>query len=170
MDHKINSLRGLLIDELRDLYDAENQLLKALPKMAEAATNVDLKQGFNFHLAQTRGHVDRLESAFRQLAESPKGKTCLAMKGLIAESDEAIKAKEPETVRDAHLIGAAQRVEHYEMAGYGTARAFAKTIGETGIADLLQATLDEEGDTDKKLTLLAETINAAALEANFGRS
>lgn len=160
--HKIKSLRGLLIDELRDLYDAENQLLKALPKMAEAATNVDLKQGFTYHLTQTRTHVDRLESAFRRLAESPKGKTCKAMKGLIAEGSEAISTAEAEPIRDAHLIGAAQRVEHYEMAGYGTARAFAKIIGENEIAALLQATLNEEGDTDKKLTLLSETVNAAA--------
>jgi ferritin-like metal-binding protein YciE len=161
----LKSLRDLLVDELRDLHNAENQLLKALPKMAKAAAHEELKEGFEEHLEQTRGHVDRLDRCFKILGENAKGKTCHAMKGLVEEGDEAIQNDAPDAIRDAQLIGAAQRVEHYEIAAYGTARAFAQTLGETKIADLLQETLDEEGDTDKKLTALAETINE---EANGG--
>lgn len=158
----MNNLRDLLVDELRDLYNAESQLVKALPKMAKAAANEQLKEGFQEHLEQTREHVDRLEQCFQLLGEKLKGKTCHAMKGLIEEGSEAIELDGPDTVRDADLIGAAQRVEHYEMAAYGTARAFAKTLGETKVASLLQDTLDEEGDTNKKLTALASKINKQA--------
>jgi ferritin-like metal-binding protein YciE len=158
----INSLRELLVDELRDLYNAENQLIKALPKMAKAASHDDLKEGFQEHLEQTRGHVDRLDRCFKLLGEKAKGKTCHAMQGLVEEGKEAIEEEAPDAVRDAMLIGAAQRVEHYEMAAYGTARAFAETLGETKVASLLQETLDEEGDTNKKLTALSETINEEA--------
>ena len=158
----IKSLRDLLVDELRDLHNAENQLIKALPKMAKAANHEDLKEGFQEHLEQTRGHVDRLERCFKILGMKASGKTCHAMKGLVEEGKEAIEEDAPDSLKDAKLIGAAQRVEHYEIAAYGTARNFAQTLGETKIADLLQETLDEEGETDKKLTELAETINEQA--------
>lgn len=160
----INSLKELLVDELKDLYNAENQLLKALPKMAKAASNEDLKQGFTDHLLQTQGHVERLTKAFKILDEKPTGKTCYAMKGLVEEGTEAIETDAPDSVRDACLIGAAQRVEHYEIAAYGTAHAFAKTVGEDEIADLLQETLDEEGETNKRLTKLSKTVNKLANE------
>ena len=158
----LNSLRELLVDELKDLYSAENQLLKALPKMAKAASHEALKNGFTAHYQQTMDHVDRLDRALRILGENGKGKTCHAMKGLVEEGAEAIETKGPDAIRDARLIGAAQRVEHYEIAAYGTARAFAQTLGETKIADMLQDTLDEEGQTDKKLTAIAESINEEA--------
>src|SRR5688572_19016792 len=158
----IKSLRDLLVDELRDLHNAENQLIKALPKMAKAASHDELKEGFQDHLEQTREHVDRLDRCFKLLGTAARGKTCHAMKGLVEEGKEAIEEDAPDAIRDAKLIGAAQRVEHYEIAAYGTARAFAQTLGETKIADLLQETLDEEGETDKKLTALAETINEEA--------
>ncbi len=158
----INSLKDLLVDEIKDLYDAENQLVKALPKMAKAAANPVLKDGFNSHLAQTKQHVARLERVAEILGTPATGKTCHAMKGLVEEGAEAIDTKAPAAIRDANLIGAAQRVEHYEMAAYGTARAFAQELGEDMIAQLLQETLDEEGDTDKRLTALSETVNEAA--------
>jgi ferritin-like metal-binding protein YciE len=158
----LKTLRDLLVDELRDLHNAESQLVKALPKMAKAASNEELREGFQEHLEQTREHVDRLDRCFKILGANAKGKTCHAMKGLVEEGTEAIETEAPDAIRDANLIGAAQRVEHYEIAAYGTARAFAETIGETKVADLLQTTLDEEGETDKKLTELAETVNAEA--------
>jgi ferritin-like metal-binding protein YciE len=158
----VNSLKELLVEELRDLLDAEKQLTKALPKMAKAASNEELKQGFETHLEETKTHVERLKEAFELLGETARGKTCAAMKGLIEEGSEAIEQEGPDSLRDAKLIGAAQRVEHYEIAAYGTARAFAETIGETAVVDLLQETLDEEGETDKKLSALAETINQEA--------
>jgi ferritin-like metal-binding protein YciE len=166
----VNSLRELLVDELKDLYSAETQLLKALPKMAKAASHEDLKEGFTEHLEQTKDHVDRLERSLKMLGANAKGKTCPAMKGLIEEGTEAIETDGPDAIRDARLIGAAQRVEHYEIAAYGTARAFAQTIGETKIADLLQDTLDEEGQADKKLTAMAETINEEANAAGGDES
>ena len=158
----IESLRDLLLDELKDLYSAEKQLLKALPKMAKAASSEDLKNGFMTHLEETRGHVSRLEQAFSQLGETAKAKTCKAMQGLIEEGSEAIELDAPDAIRDCCLIGAAQRVEHYEIAAYGTVRTLATTLGETDVAELLQETLDEEGETDKKLTALSETINEDA--------
>jgi ferritin-like metal-binding protein YciE len=161
----VESLKDLLIDELQDLYSAEQQLVKALPKMAKAASNQDLKNGFNEHLEQTKGHVERLEQAFSSLGEKARAKTCKAMQGLVEEGSEAIDLDGPDAVRDACLIGAAQRVEHYEIAAYGTVRAFAATIGEQNIADLLEETLNEEADTDAKLTSLAESVNQ---EANSG--
>lgn len=158
----LKNLRDLLVDELRDLHSAETQLVKALPKMAKAASNDELREGFEEHLEQTKEHVDRLERCFKLLGATAKGKTCHAMKGLVEEGSEAIETEAPDTIRDANLIGAAQRVEHYEIAAYGTARAFAETLGETKVADLLQDTLDEEGETDKRLTALAEQINEEA--------
>jgi ferritin-like metal-binding protein YciE len=162
----IKNLRDLLVDELRDLYNAENQLVKALPKMAKAAANDELRDGFQEHLEQTREHVDRLDRCFKILGANAKGKTCHAMKGLVEEGSEAIEMKAPDMIRDANLIGAAQRVEHYEIAAYGTARSFAETLGETKVADLLQETLDEEGETDKRLTALAEQINEEASQSD----
>jgi ferritin-like metal-binding protein YciE len=158
----IKTLKDLLVDELRDLYSAEQQLVKALPKMAKAATSPDLKEGITMHLEETRGHVERLDQAFKTLGVPARAKTCKAMKGLVEEGQEAIDLEAPDAIRDACLIGAAQRVEHYEMAAYGTARAFAATIGEDEVVDLLQQTLDEEGETDKKLTELSETVNQEA--------
>lgn len=158
----LKNLRDLLVDELRDLHNAESQLVKALPKLAKAASNEELREGFEQHLEETRGHVDRLDRCFKILGEKAKGKTCHAMKGLVEEGSEAIETEAPDAIRDANLIGAAQRVEHYEIAAYGTARSFAETLGETKVANLLQETLDEEGETDKRLTALASQINEEA--------
>jgi ferritin-like metal-binding protein YciE len=163
---EMQSLRDLYLDELRDLYSAENQILKALPKMAKAASDRDLERAFNKHLRQTEGHVKRLDRIFKQLDESPRGKKCVGMEGLIKEGQELIKEKPDAEVLDAGLIAAAQRVEHYEMAGYGTVRTYAQLLGEDQQAELLQQTLDEEGETDKLLTQLAESsINLEAEEA-----
>ena len=159
-----NSLRDLLIEELKDVYNAENQLLKALPKMAKAAQNEQLEAGFLAHLKQTETHVKRLAQVFKILGEPVKGKLCHAMKGLIEEGAEAISDHEASPMRDAQLIGAAQRVEHYEMAAYGTMRTFAKDLGESKAAAILQTTLNEEGETDKQLTKIATVVNRAALE------
>lgn len=167
MSSKLKSLRDLYIEQLQDLHSAELQLTKALPAMAEAATDSMLKAAFEEHLAQTHVHVERLEGLCRQLDVSPKGTTCKAMKGLIAESQEmANHAAEP-AVRDAGLIAAAQRVEHYEIAGYGCLRSYAEILGDRASAEILQQTLDEEGDTDHRLTEIASTINLIA-EASGG--
>ena len=155
---KLDSLRTLWIEELRDLYNAENQLLKALPKMAKRATTPELKKAFQSHLAETETHVERLDEIFVKLGKKPTGKTCKAMKGLVEEGSEMIKEEGPDSVIDAGLIAAAQRVEHYEMAGYGVVRTFAGLLGEDEAQDLLQETLDEEGAADKKLTEIAEGI------------
>jgi ferritin-like metal-binding protein YciE len=164
---KLESLEDLYVDELKDLYSAENQLLKALPKMAEAATAPKLSKAFESHLKQTRGHVTRLEKIFKKLGGSPKGKKCKAMEGLLAEGKELMAEDADAAVMDAALIGAAQRVEHYEMAGYGCVRTYARLLGHDDAADLLQRTLDEEGATDKALTELAElAINVGAHDAN----
>jgi ferritin-like metal-binding protein YciE len=162
-------LKELYIDELKDLYSAETQLVKALPKMAKAATSPDLQEGFESHLKQTKGHVERLETIFKQLGESPKGKTCKGMQGLIEEGSEATEEYEGD-VLDAALIGAAQRVEHYEMAGYGTVIAFAEELGESDHVSLLNETLEEEEETDAKLTGLAEDINAQANGSDEGEA
>ena len=159
------TLHALLIDEIKDLFFAENHLVKALPKMAKAATSPALKAGFTGHLAQTRGHVARLGRALKILGVPAKGRTCHAMLGLIEEGAESIALKGPAPVRDAALIGSAQRVEHYEIAGYGTARSFAQALGETEVAGLLQQTLDEEGETNNRLTEISLAVNADALAA-----
>jgi ferritin-like metal-binding protein YciE len=153
---KMTSLEDLYIDQLKDLHNAEKQLVQALPKMAQAAHNNELKQGFQEHLEQTRTHVDRLEQIFGRMGISPGNKTCEAMEGLIQEGQEAIQIQGDPNVRDAALIAAAQRVEHYEIAGYGTVRTFANQLGFDKDQSILQKTLDEEGETDKKLTSLAE--------------
>jgi ferritin-like metal-binding protein YciE len=157
-------LRELYIEELKDIYNAENQLVKALPKMAKAASSDELRQGFEEHLEQTKGHVQRLEKIFQALGESPKGKKCKGMEGLIEEGSEAMEEDFEGALMDAALIGAAQRVEHYEIAAYGTVSAFAEELGETEQASLLNETLEEEKETDEKLTQLAEQINAQANE------
>jgi ferritin-like metal-binding protein YciE len=163
---KLDSMQDLLADELKDLYSAENQLLKALPKMAKAASASELRMAFEDHLAETQTHVERLTQVCEALEISPGGKKCEAMEGLIAEGAEVIAAEGDAAVKDAALIASAQRVEHYEIAGYGCARTFAQTLGFSDEADLLQQTLDEEGITDKRLTELAESlINAEAAHA-----
>jgi ferritin-like metal-binding protein YciE len=155
---KLDTLEKLYVSELRDLYSAENQLLKALPKMATGATSPELKEAFETHLEQTKGHVERLEELFEQLDESPKGKTCHAMKGLIEEGSEILKEEGENSVLDAGMIVAAQKVEHYEIASYGSVRTFANLLGKPEEAKLLQATLDEESETNEILNRLAETI------------
>jgi ferritin-like metal-binding protein YciE len=155
---KLNTLQKLYTDELRDLYNAENQLLKALPKMAKAASSEELKEAFEQHLEQTKGHVKRLEQVFEELDEKPKGKTCHAMKGLIEEGSEILEEDGETSVRDAGMIVAAQKVEHYEIAGYGSVRTFAHLLGQNKAAELLQATLDEESETNELLNRLAESV------------
>jgi ferritin-like metal-binding protein YciE len=164
-DHvKINSLRQLYIEQLRDLYDAENQLVKALPKMAENSNSDELREGFEEHLEQTRGHVERLEQIFEGLGEKPKGEKCKGMEGLVKEGSEILDEDMEEETKDAAIIGAAQKVEHYDISGYGTARTYANLLGEREAAELLEQTLEEEKETDAKLTELAEDINVQAAE------
>jgi len=163
----LNSLHDLYVEELKDLYNAENQLLKALPRMAKKASSPELKSAFTEHLAVTQKQVERLVQIFEELGVSPKGKKCKAMEGLLEEGKEVIEEDGDPAVLDAALIAAAQRVEHYEMAGYGCVRTFAKLLGYVDSAALLQETLDEEGEADQKLTELAETvINIKAEEAD----
>jgi ferritin-like metal-binding protein YciE len=157
-------IRELYIDELKDLYSAENQLVKALPKMAKAASSEELQEGFRNHLEQTKEHVQRLEKIFQALDESPKGKKCVGMEGLVKEGAEVMEEDFEGPVMDAAIIGAAQRVEHYEIAAYGTARTFAELLGENEHVSLLDQTLQEEKETDEKLTELAEDINQQAME------
>jgi ferritin-like metal-binding protein YciE len=163
---QLNSLDDLFVSELKDLYSAEKQLLKALPKMARAANSKSLQNGFAKHLKQTEGHVSRLEKVFEELGVSPRGKKCKAMEGLIEEGQEVIDEDAEPSVKDAALIAAAQRVEHYEMAGYGCVRTYANLLNHKKAASLLQQTLNEEGDTDKTLTKLAEQINVSAEQPN----
>ena len=166
---KLDSLRTLWIEEMRDLYSAENQLLKALPKMAKKAATPELKEAFETHLEETQTHVERLEEIFSKLGKKPSGKTCKAMKGLIEEGSEMMSEDGPDSVIDAGIIAAAQRVEHYEIAGYGVVRTFASILGEDEAEDLLQETLDEEAAADEKLTEIAEnTVNDDADEAEEG--
>jgi ferritin-like metal-binding protein YciE len=161
---EFHSLEDLFLEQLEDLYDAEHRIIRALPKMSQAARSRELKQAFDEHLAQTRGHVDRLDTIFRELEKTPQRETCEAMKGLLREGEEMIDAKGDQNVRDAALIAAAQRVEHYEMAGYGTTRSLAMHLGHTQAARLLQETLEEEKTADSKLTDIAENaVNIHAL-------
>jgi ferritin-like metal-binding protein YciE len=161
---KLKTLEDLLLHELKDLYSAEHQLLKALPKMAKAATNEDLKAGFEEHFEQTKGHAERLDKIAEILDKKLTGHKCKAMEGLVEEGSELISEDAEDAIRDAGLIGAAQRVEHYEIAGYGTARSIARHLGHEDIADILEETLEEEKETDEKLTELAETALAAEIE------
>ena len=155
---KLNTIEDLLHHELKDLHSAETQLVKALPKMAKAATNEDLRAGFEEHLEQTNGHVQRLENIGGLLGLKLTGHKCKAMAGLVEEGADLISEDAEDHVRDAGLIGAAQRVEHYEMAGYGTAASLARQLGHDEAADILEETLQEEKDTDAKLTELAESV------------
>jgi ferritin-like metal-binding protein YciE len=165
MAEDIHPLEELLVDELKDLYSAENQIIKALPKMAKATSTPELKRAFERHLEETRRQVDRLEQIGEQLEIKLTGKKCKGMEGLIEEGKELMGELEDEAL-DAGLIGAAQKVEHYEIAAYGTARAHAEMLGYNKAARLLQQTLNEEANTDKKLTQLAESlVNVEALEA-----
>jgi ferritin-like metal-binding protein YciE len=162
---KLKTLHDLFVDELKDLYSAENQIIKALPKMIKTASSTELAEAFAEHLEVTKGQVDRLEKIFKTLDVSPKGKKCKAMEGLLEEGKELMGEDAEPTVMDAGLIAAAQRVEHYEMAGYGCVRTFAKLLGYDEASALLQETLDEEADADKALSNLAETaINVEAME------
>jgi ferritin-like metal-binding protein YciE len=164
MTEERHPLHELFEDQIKDLYSAENQILKALPKMAKKSTNAQLRTAFERHLEETRGHVARLEQIAEELDFTPKGKKCKGAEGLIEEGKDVIEEFEGETL-DAGLIGAAQRVEHYEIAGYGTARTHAELLGYKKAARLLQQTLDEEERTDKKLTQIAESVvNAEALQ------
>ena len=164
---KLNTLEDLLHQELKDLHSAEAQLVKALPKMAKAATHKDLRAGFTEHLAQTKGHLERLEKISGIIEKKLTGHKCQAMEGLVAEGGEMISEDAEDTVRDAGLIGAARRVEHYEMAGYGTAICLARQLGHDDVADILEETLSEETATEAKLTELAESvINVAAPQGN----
>ena len=163
---RLNSLRDLYITELKDLYDAENRIIKALPKMAEACGSQELRSAFDHHLQQTRHQVERLDEIFEKLDESPKGEKCKGIIGIIDEGEDLMDEDAPPAVRDAALIGAAQRVEHYEIAAYGTCRTYARRLGYADHARLLNETLQEEGEADKKLTTLAESyINEDAKSA-----
>jgi ferritin-like metal-binding protein YciE len=160
---KLDSLQDVFTDLIRDLYNAETQLVKALPKMAKAASSEKLREAFESHLEETQGQVERLERICVDMGIRSKGKTCKAMKGLIEEGAEVIEADGDDAARDAALIAAAQKVEHYEIAGYGTARTFALLLGQDDAATLLDETIQEEGAADKKLTSIAESgINAQA--------
>jgi ferritin-like metal-binding protein YciE len=161
----VGTMDELFVDELKDLYSAEKQITRALPKLVKAATSDELRQAFQSHLEETNGHVQRLEKAFEILGKSPKGKTCVGMKGVLEEGAEVLEDTDKGEVRDAGLISAAQRVEHYEMAGYGAARNFAKLLGQDEIAELLEETLEEEKAADKKLTSISVQVNAEAKSA-----
>jgi ferritin-like metal-binding protein YciE len=164
------SLRELYLDELRDLYDAENRLVKALPKLAKEADSQELRSGIEAHLEQTKGHVERLQEIFAAAGEKASGKRCAAMVGLIQEGDEMMDEDFENGVKDAALISAAQRVEHYEIAAYGCVKTWAGLLGETQAQDLLEQTLNEEKETDEKLTELSEDINVEAMSSTSGRS
>jgi ferritin-like metal-binding protein YciE len=163
MASKMQTLDDLYTDMLKDLYSAEKQLVKALPKMAKNAQSADLQKAFQEHLKQTEGHVERIERIFSDLGGSPRGKKCVGMEGLVEEGNELLQEQVDPDVLDAGLIAAAQKVEHYEIASYGTVRTWAERLGYNQAAQLLQQTLDEEGEANKKLTQLAEShINMEA--------
>ena len=162
----LRTMEDLLVHELKDLYNAENQIVKALPKMAKAANSPELQKAFEDHLEETKNQVQRLEEIFQQLELPLRGKKCKAMEGLLEEGKDVVDEDAEPHVKDAALIAAAQKVEHYEIASYGTAQAFAKLLGHETIAELLHQTLEEEKNADVKLTQLAETaINMEAVGA-----
>jgi ferritin-like metal-binding protein YciE len=164
---KLDTLQKLFISELRDIYHAEGQLLKALPKMAEGASSEELKKAFETHLKETEGHVERLEEAFQLLGETPKGRVCHGMKGLIEEGFEILEEDGEDSVLDAGIIVAAQKVEYYEIAAYGSVRTFAELLGHDKVAELLEATLEEESAANELLNNLAEeVVNPTALIGN----
>src|SRR5690349_13175244 len=157
MASKITTLEDLYTDMLKDLYSAEKQLVKALPKMAKAAQSSDLQKAFQDHLKQTEGHVERIERIFAEMDGSPRGKKCMGMEGLVSEGSELLQEDIDPEVIDAGLIAAAQKVEHYEIASYGTVRTWAERLGKNSAVRLLQQTLDEESAADEKLTQIAES-------------
>jgi ferritin-like metal-binding protein YciE len=162
---KLDTLQKLFLNELRDLYHAEGQLLKALPKMAKGASSEDLKKAFEDHLKETEGQIERLEEVFELLGETPKGKVCHGMKGLIEEGSEILEEDGEDSVLDAGIIVAAQKVEHYEIAAYGSVRTFAELLGHDDVVELLQTTLDEESAANELLNNLAqEIVNPEALQ------
>ena len=166
---ELSSLQELLVENLKDLYNAENQLLKALPRVAKKVENDQLRQAIQMHIKETEGQVDRLDQIFQQLGEKPTGKTCQAMKGLIEEAKEMMTEDAEPEVMDAGLIVDCQKVEHYEIAGYGSAVTFAKLLGNEQAARLLAQTLNEEEAADKKLTQIAESaINVQAAQGDGG--
>ena len=160
----VENMEELMLDELKDLYSAEKQIVKALPKMAKACESDELKQAFQTHLEETKGHVERLDEIFEALGKSSRGKTCRGMQGLLEEGSEMLEEIEKGGVRDAALISAAQRVEHYEIAAYGSVREYAKLLGKKQIVSLLEETLEEEKATDEKLTSISQQVNPQALE------
>ena len=160
----VGSIEELFIDELKDLYSAEHQITKTLPKLVKAATTPELKKAFENHLKETEGQIERLDRVLEILGKSPRGKTCAGMKGVLEEGAEMLKETEEGSIRDAALISAAQRVEHYEMAGYGSVREYAKLLGQNEIAKLLEKTLEEEKAADSKLGQVARQVNPAALQ------
>jgi ferritin-like metal-binding protein YciE len=167
---KIESMEDLFLEQIEDLYDAEKRLVKALPKMAEASTSQSLRQAIQSHLMETEGHVSRLENIFRTLGKNAKSQTCDAMKGLISEGEDMVSDTDPSSLRDAGIIACANRVEHYEIAAYGSARTFAQTLGLREAASLLEQTLQEEKAADQKLTQLAESmVNEEALKSPVGK-
>ena len=159
----VNTIEKLFVDELKDLYSAETQITKALPKLAKASNSAELRSAFENHLKETRAHVERLEQIFSILETSPRGKTCEGMKGLLKEGSEMVKETEKGAVRDAAMISAAQRVEHYEMAGYGSVRTYAQLLGRENMVKILEKTLEEEKSADSKLTSIARNVNDEAL-------
>lgn len=161
---KLNSLRELYIEQLKDLYDAEHQIIKALPKMIDAVQAEELRDALTEHLEITKQQAGRIEQIFKNLGEKPKGEKCKGMQGVLQEGDDLVTKIEDEDVRDAAVIASAQRVEHYEMAGYGTARTYADLLGEQDARELLQQTLNEEEEADQVLTNLAGDINTKAIE------
>lgn len=160
---KLDNLKKLYVEQLKDIYSAESQLVEALPKMAEAAHSPQLKRAFQGHLAETRTHVKRIEEIFQELEYSPRGQRCVAMEGLIKEGESMMKSDGDPDVIDAGLIAAAQRVEHYEIASYGTARKYAEMLGYTHAGNVLQQTLNEEYDADNKLDKIALNVNVEAM-------
>jgi ferritin-like metal-binding protein YciE len=161
---EMESLRDLFVEQLKDLYSAENQIVKALPKMIKTASSEELKSAFQEHLEQTKGQIERLDQIFEEIEESPRGKKCKGMEGLLAEGKELMEEDAEPDVMDAGLIAAAQHVEHYEIAGYGCVRTYAQLLGMENAEKLLQQTLDEEKETDQILTGLSENINVEAEE------
>jgi ferritin-like metal-binding protein YciE len=165
MKMSVDTIEKLFVEKLKDLYSAENQITKALPKLAKASSSKELRTAFEHHLEETRGQIERLDRIFEILERSPKGKSCEGMKGLLHEGSQMLDETEEGALRDAAMASAAQRVEHYEMAGYGSVRAYAEILGHTDIAQLLQETLEEEKAADKKLTQIAKTVNVKAPRA-----
>jgi ferritin-like metal-binding protein YciE len=162
---KVESIEDLFLDELKDLYSAEKQITKALPKLVKAASTEELSAAFDSRLQETKGHVERLEEIFQKLGKKGTGKTCEGMKGVLEEGAEVVQEIEKGPLRDAGLIAAAQRVEHYEIAGYGSVRAFAQLLGNADIVELLEQTLDEEKAADEKLTKISASVNQEAQTA-----